>query len=123
MALKKIDSFGHLATVLSCVGEVALANPNGIPSLSPGLRGTSYPGSRSCSPFNPNGVASSAAHPAAATPLGLGIFGATTQGGSFLATLGWMTQSLWDRKYSSRCTTQSVVSRVLLNLDETITKE
>ena len=32
------------------------ANPKGIPSLSPGLRGTSYPGKTSEGEFNPNGV-------------------------------------------------------------------
>jgi len=36
----------------------ALVNPNGIPSLSPGLRGTRYPGSTVKNIFNPNGVAS-----------------------------------------------------------------
>ena len=44
---------------------------------------------------NPNGVA---AQPGKrdATPLGLGIYRAATQGSSCLATLGWRTQSLWD---------------------------
>ena len=47
-------------------------NPNGIPSQSPGLRGTSYPGSRVPRLFpNPNGVASSATRRFATTPLGL----------------------------------------------------
>ena len=32
------------------------ANPKGIPSLSPGLQGTSYPGRTSEGEFNPNGV-------------------------------------------------------------------
>jgi len=31
-------------------------NPNGIPSQSPGLRGTSYPGKTSEENHNPNGV-------------------------------------------------------------------
>jgi hypothetical protein len=44
---------------------------------------------------NPNGVASRREH-RAATPLGLRFFPAATQGSSFLATLGWRTQSLWD---------------------------
>ena len=51
-------------------------NPNGIPSISPGLpspRG--YPGSWSRAGHNPNGVASFVACQSAATPLGLmGIF-------------------------------------------------
>ena len=36
----------------------ALVNPNGIPSLSPGLRGTRYPGSTVKNIFNPKGVGS-----------------------------------------------------------------
>ena len=45
-------------------------NPNGIPSVSPGLRGTSYPGDAITLPTNPNGgVAILSA--VAATPLGL----------------------------------------------------
>ena len=44
--------------------------------------------------FNPNGVASSG--PRAATVSGLMMSGRVTQGSSFLATLGWKTQSLWD---------------------------
>ena len=44
---------------------------------------------------NPNGVA---ARPRKrdATPMGLKPHRAATQGSSFLATLGWQTQSLWD---------------------------
>ena len=44
---------------------------------------------------NPTGVAARRRH-RGATPLGLKIFTAVTQGSSFLATLGWKTQSLWD---------------------------
>ncbi len=44
---------------------------------------------------NPNGVAARRIN-RGATPLGLKNFTATTQGSSFLATLGWMTQSRWD---------------------------
>jgi hypothetical protein len=44
---------------------------------------------------NPNGVA--ARHRQHdTTPLGLKIFARPTQGSSFLATLGWQTQSRWD---------------------------
>ncbi len=47
-------------------------NPNGIPSSSPGLRGTSYPGFTVKRNPNPNGVVSSRAESQmAATPLGL----------------------------------------------------
>ena len=47
-------------------------NPNGIPSSSLGLRGTSYPGSTVTRVSNPDGVVSSrVASRKAATPLGL----------------------------------------------------
>ena len=51
--------------------ECRAPNPNGIPSQSPGLRGTSYLGSWSRDGHNPNGVASFLTRPCAATPLGL----------------------------------------------------
>ena len=44
---------------------------------------------------NPNGVAAHRLKPDA-TPLELKTIGPGTQGSSFLATLGWKTQSLWD---------------------------
>jgi hypothetical protein len=44
---------------------------------------------------NPNGVVARRRN-RGTTPLGLRTFTATTQGSSCLATLGWMTQSLWD---------------------------
>jgi len=47
------------------------ANPNGIPSHSPGLRGTSYPGCIVREVSNPNGVVSFGSRRCAATPLGL----------------------------------------------------
>ena len=51
---------------------MTILNPNGIPSSSPGLRGTSYPGSTVTRVSNPNGVVSSrVASQMAATPLGL----------------------------------------------------
>ena len=50
----------------------ALPNPKGILSSSPGLaRRRDYPGSRSRDGHNPSGVASFAARPSVATPLGL----------------------------------------------------
>ena len=45
--------------------------------------------------FNPNGVASRFLG-RAATPLGLISFATFSQGSSFLATLGFWTESLWD---------------------------
>src|SRR5213076_2807522 len=86
-------------------------NPNGIPSQSPGLRaprrsaakagGTSYPGKTSEENHNPNGVVANVTRPPdengiAGTALRLMICWTMTQGSSFLATLGWRTQSLWD---------------------------
>ena len=38
--------------------DVESVNPNGIPSFSPALRGTSYAGKHRPSPFNPEWVAS-----------------------------------------------------------------
>jgi hypothetical protein len=51
--------------------EGPLVNPDGIPSQSPGLRGTSYPGFAVRKAFNPNGVASFGSPRYDATPLGL----------------------------------------------------
>ena len=44
---------------------------------------------------NPNGVVSLLRRPAA-TPVGLFAFGHVSQGSSFLATLGFEPESLWD---------------------------
>src|SRR2546425_9458911 len=51
--------------------QVGIPNPNGIPSLSPGLRGTSYPGLIGTGIFNPNGVVSFGSRRCSVTPLGL----------------------------------------------------
>ena len=45
--------------------------------------------------FNPNGVVAGDSE-CAATPLGLWADSAVSQGSSFLATLGFVTESLWD---------------------------
>ena len=71
------------------------SNPKGIASASPGLRGTSYPGLGAFRIFNPNGVVS-AFDSGDATPLGLFVFRPMSQGSSTLATLGCVTESLWD---------------------------
>ena len=57
-----------------------LPNPNGIFSFSPGLRGTSYPGSSQNEYPNPNGVASDSADRATTTPSGLETILLNTQG-------------------------------------------
>ena len=80
-----------------CRSEIPKLNPNGIPAQSPGLRGTSYPGKSRQKANNPNGVAARW-RKFDETPLGLKIPSATTQGSSFLATLGRRAQSLWDCK-------------------------
>ena len=75
-------------------------NPNGIPAISPGLRGPSYPGSGEWNCANPNGVVS-ALSIRRCNPVGVEILsGHISQGSSSLATLGWMTQSLWDWRTS-----------------------
>ena len=72
--------------------------PNGAASISPGLRGTSYPGFIGKKRPNPNGVAANRAAGEDATPLGLGKHSGTLTQGSLAdsATLGWRTQSRWD---------------------------
>ena len=62
------------------ITRVVPVNPNGIPSFSPGLRGTIYPGSWRKIFSNPNGVASVSIHLTAATPLGLDDSFPRTQG-------------------------------------------
>jgi hypothetical protein len=82
-------------------------NPNGIPPQSPGLsrscaQGRGYPGLTFEMKVNPNGVAphsrisngTTTGRPdGGTTPLGLILTTSVTQGSSFLATLGWRTQS------------------------------
>ncbi len=52
-------------------GPICVSNPNGIPSQSPGLRGTSYPGCIVREVSNPNGVVSFGSRRCAATSMGL----------------------------------------------------
>ncbi len=68
----------------------ALLCPNGAMSLSPGLRGTSYPGKPSQQFNNPEGVAATSTRTVDATPLGLGkMMKHVTQGSlADSATLG-----------------------------------
>jgi hypothetical protein len=76
-------------------------NPNGIPTQSPGLRGTSYPGWQLADYSNPERVVASgfphSRTEGAAQPFqGRVLLRANSQGSSFLATLGWRTQSPRD---------------------------
>jgi hypothetical protein len=91
----------------------SLVNPNGIPSQSPGLRGTSYPGKTSEENHNPNGVVANVTRAPDENGMvavckdpqpccGWEICFTMTQGrrsepdGPPSPTLGWRTQSLWD---------------------------
>ena len=49
---------------------------------------------------NPNGVASGFGR-RAATPLGLLVSGYVSQGSSFLATLGFAPETLWDSQFTT----------------------
>src|SRR5437016_6141078 len=72
-------------------------NPNGIPQQSPGLRGTSSPGVRRRRKQQPQrGCDPQCTFTKAETPLGFCLSDPLPQGRSFLATLGFETQSLWD---------------------------
>ncbi len=72
------------------------ANPEGILQQSPGLRGTSYPGSSASGRPNPNGVASVGGE-RGHNPVGVETWLARLpRVARRLATLGWRTQSLWD---------------------------
>ena len=67
------------------------------PKVAPTFRG--YLGYMSGNGNNANGVVAEViarAHGMAATALRLGLIGTMTQGGSFLATLGFETESRWD---------------------------
>src|SRR5688572_14840436 len=78
------------------IKRTARENPNGIPSQSPGLRGTSYLGKKQGSISTPTGLChrwgSDRRNPAGVVVSRDVI----SQGSSCLATLGWRTQSLWD---------------------------
>jgi hypothetical protein len=80
--------------------EPACPHPKGIESSSPGLRGTSYPGS-TCKtsstptgfwPFRTGNPRANIGH----NPVGVGILPTISQGSSCLATLGFESESLWD---------------------------
>jgi len=69
--------------------------------FSPGLRGTSYPGCQVVwvpTPRAKGVVSPFPAEPQPRWPLGLFAFGHLSQGSSFLATLGFESESLWDSR-------------------------
>src|SRR5713101_3468442 len=78
-------------------------NPKGIVSSSPGLRGTSYPGRVRAKVFNPEGVVAPGTHTLRPRKSQRrnhfrveSVGQPRTQGSSFLATLGFGAESLWD---------------------------
>jgi hypothetical protein len=115
-------------------------NPNGIESISPGLRGTSYPGNPPPTRINPERVASPGdQYPAAAIRCALiqpfqgwrfGWVGRTQ--GSFVGdetTLGWMMERRWRSRRALRAapfhdavTTQSPTNPARFNDDGAIPK-
>ena len=73
------------------------ANPNGIASQSPGLRGTSYPGQEAQETTTPAGLRRPRrTFTKAETPLGFRSPDPLPQGSSCLATLGFVAESRWD---------------------------
>ena len=79
-------------------------NPKGIASVSPGLRGTSYPGSVPSDQSTLKGLKHRHRWEQilAATPVGLVRAGTFSQGSSCLATLGFGPESLWDSRSFGR---------------------
>ena len=72
------------------------ANPKGIVSSSPGLRGTSYPGTGEDERPNRNAVASRVSHLCRNRVAVDGFPIPASQGSSCLATLGFAPESRWD---------------------------
>src|SRR5260370_29031690 len=83
------------------IGLPPTVNPEGIAPSSPGLRATSYPGKagREMGP-TPTGLWPTNPTDKGATPSELGPVRDDTQGSSFLATLGFGAESLWDKTRS-----------------------
>ena len=75
-----------------------IPNPNGIESISPGLRGTSYPGWMKIENPTPTGLRQ-AGRARGHNPFRVGdVCFTDSQGSPCRATLGWMTESLWDSR-------------------------
>jgi hypothetical protein len=75
---RKVGRVTPCAPLLASLTALVPMNPNGIPTQSPGLRGTSYPGSPSANVTNPNGVAANSFPPIACAarhnPVGVANF-------------------------------------------------
>ena len=81
---------------------VEFCNPNGIESYSPGLsrKAGNYPGEVRYISTTPTGLRLDG-YKCGTTPLGLDRSPTTTQGSSFLATLGYKPESHWDSSLNS----------------------
>ena len=87
-----------------CLSSNLPANPKGIVSSSPGLRGTSYPGSGESDRSNPNGVTSCRSR-RRHNLVGVEANSTTvSQGSSCLATVGFGPESRWDSIPERKCT-------------------
>ena len=80
-------------------------NANGVPSQSPGSRGTSYPGKASEENHNPNGVEANVTRPPNengidATGLRLMVCWTMTKVGAGAPTLGWRPMPLWGIQFA-----------------------
>ena len=93
---------------MQCVGLalylIRKSNPKGISPQSPGLRGTSYPGSVPPTINNPNGVVADLVVDVTEgrNPFRVFIRPPGRQGSSCLATLGFGPESLWDSRSFGR---------------------
>jgi len=90
----------EVGRIVSVEARSLAFNPKGIVSSSPRLRGTSYLGSLFGNEFNRNAVVALPRQSEIGfrrNPVGVGFHWRTvTQGSSFLATLGFGTESRWD---------------------------
>src|SRR6266511_4262400 len=76
--------------------ERGSANPKGIPPQSPGLARSAYPGNATSQVTTSKGLRP-ASERSIRNPFGVGTcFASNPQGSSFLATLGFVSESRWD---------------------------
>ena len=111
-SLREKSGFGLRPSLLHLT---RIFNPNGIVSISPGLRGTSYPGWADGKPANPNGVAPHV-HLTSHNPVGVEF--SFTRGSPRVAhssqpLLGLTMESLWDSHLEFPSPTMGVSSSVL----------
>src|SRR6266511_4725115 len=76
--------------------ERGSANPKGIPPQSPGLARSAYPGNATSQVTTPKGLRPGSER-SIRNPFEVGTcFASNPQGSSFLATLGFVSESRWD---------------------------